>query len=149
MRHQDLQHFPCIQMKLKLQKKDNDGGKPRTLNIRLEKINSKRNTSRAFAPRFPKVKMHVILSTLYQKTWPFPALLADKKRSMVVDSWQYLHLWTICFKKSFFHRPLSYPHGAPIWDNYFPGEETLDISLLVPWCSSHIVWLVLGLDDES
>lgn len=54
--YQDLQHFPCIQMKLKLQKKDNDGGKPRTLNIRLEKINSKRNTSRAFAPRFPKIK---------------------------------------------------------------------------------------------
>ncbi|KAF2598132.1 hypothetical protein F2Q68_00012454 [Brassica cretica] len=50
---QDLQRFPRIQMNVRLQRKDHDG--PSTLEIRLEKI-SKRNTSRALAPRFPKVK---------------------------------------------------------------------------------------------
>ncbi|CDY47018.1 BnaC02g42030D [Brassica napus] len=50
---QDLQRFPRIQMNVRLQRKDPDG--PSTLEIRLEKI-SKRNTSRALAPRFPKVK---------------------------------------------------------------------------------------------
>uniref|UniRef100_A0A1J3K0M4 RNA helicase n=1 Tax=Noccaea caerulescens TaxID=107243 RepID=A0A1J3K0M4_NOCCA len=53
---QDLQRFPRIQMNVRLQKKDSDGNKkPSTLEIRLEKI-SKRNSSRALAPRFPKVK---------------------------------------------------------------------------------------------
>ncbi|KAL5749048.1 hypothetical protein ACOSQ2_026345 [Xanthoceras sorbifolium] len=54
--YQDLQHFPRIQVKLKLQRRDTDGGKSFRLNIRLEKTNSRRNTSRAFAPRFPKIK---------------------------------------------------------------------------------------------
>nr|XP_010936311.1 DExH-box ATP-dependent RNA helicase DExH14 isoform X2 [Elaeis guineensis] len=52
--YQDLQHFPRVQVKLKLQVED--GKKPPSLNIRLEKTNSKRLTSRAFAPRFPKIK---------------------------------------------------------------------------------------------
>jgi activating signal cointegrator complex subunit 3 len=43
-------------MNVRLQKKDSDGKKkPSTLEIRLEKT-SKRNSSRALAPRFPKVK---------------------------------------------------------------------------------------------
>lgn len=54
--YQDFQIFPRVQVKLKLQRRDIDGGKASTLNIRLEKINSKWNTSRAFTPRFPKVK---------------------------------------------------------------------------------------------
>ncbi|XP_062168571.1 DExH-box ATP-dependent RNA helicase DExH14 [Alnus glutinosa] len=54
--YQDLQIFPRVQVKLKLQRRDIDGGKASTLNIRLEKINSKWSTTRAFAPRFPKVK---------------------------------------------------------------------------------------------
>jgi len=54
--YQDLQNFPRVQVRLKLQRRDIDGGKASTLNIRLEKVNSKWNTSRAFAPRFPKVK---------------------------------------------------------------------------------------------
>ncbi|XP_065878645.1 DExH-box ATP-dependent RNA helicase DExH14 isoform X2 [Euphorbia lathyris] len=54
--YQDLQHFPCITMKLKIQKKDTGGAKSRVLNIKLEKTNSRQSTSRAFVPRFPKVK---------------------------------------------------------------------------------------------
>ncbi|XP_010546203.1 PREDICTED: DExH-box ATP-dependent RNA helicase DExH14 [Tarenaya hassleriana] len=52
---QDLQHFPRIQMKVRLQKKGAGSEKPSSLEIKLEKT-SKRNNSRAFAPRFPKVK---------------------------------------------------------------------------------------------
>lgn len=52
---QDLQHFPRVQVKLKVQKSDTDGG-TFSLNIKLAKMNSNRKTSRAFAPRFPKVK---------------------------------------------------------------------------------------------
>jgi len=52
---QDLQHFPHIKMKLKVQKRDIDGERSDILNIRLEKINSRRHSSRAFVPRFPKV----------------------------------------------------------------------------------------------
>ncbi|KAG6687042.1 hypothetical protein I3842_11G050800 [Carya illinoinensis] len=54
--YQDLLHFPRVQVRLKLQRKGNDDAKASTLNIKLEKINSKRNASRAFTPRFPKVK---------------------------------------------------------------------------------------------
>ncbi|KAG6635576.1 hypothetical protein CIPAW_11G052300 [Carya illinoinensis] len=54
--YQDLLHFPRVQVRLKLQRKGNDDVKASTLNIKLEKINSKRNASRAFTPRFPKVK---------------------------------------------------------------------------------------------
>lgn len=52
---QDLQHFPHIKVKLKIQRRDTDGEKSDILNIRLEKINSRRHSSRAFVPRFPKV----------------------------------------------------------------------------------------------
>ncbi|KAJ7978726.1 DExH-box ATP-dependent RNA helicase [Quillaja saponaria] len=54
--YQDLQQFPRVQMKLKLERRDTDGEKSPILYIRLEKTNSKQHTSRAFAPRFPKVK---------------------------------------------------------------------------------------------
>ncbi|KAI8543195.1 hypothetical protein RHMOL_Rhmol08G0198900 [Rhododendron molle] len=54
--YQDLDHFPRVQVRLKLQKKNPDDGKAMTLNIRLEKMNSHRKTSRAFTPRFPKLK---------------------------------------------------------------------------------------------
>ncbi|XP_010258071.1 PREDICTED: DExH-box ATP-dependent RNA helicase DExH14 isoform X2 [Nelumbo nucifera] len=54
--YQDLQHFPHVIVKLKLQRRDPEGMKASILNIKLEKINSQRKTSRAFTPRFPKVK---------------------------------------------------------------------------------------------
>ncbi|KAH7850882.1 hypothetical protein Vadar_004154 [Vaccinium darrowii] len=54
--YQDLDHFPLVQVRLKLQKKNPDDGKAISLNIRLEKMNSHRRTSRAFTPRFPKLK---------------------------------------------------------------------------------------------
>ncbi|KAJ4838086.1 DExH-box ATP-dependent RNA helicase DExH14 [Turnera subulata] len=54
--YQDLQHFPCIQMKLKLQKKNTDGRNSLSVNIKLEKTNYWQNRSRAFVPRFPKLK---------------------------------------------------------------------------------------------
>ncbi|KAJ4847141.1 DExH-box ATP-dependent RNA helicase DExH14 [Turnera subulata] len=54
--YQDLQHFPCIQMKLKLQKKNTDGRNSLSVNIKLEKTNYRQNRSRAFVPRFPKLK---------------------------------------------------------------------------------------------
>lgn len=53
---QDLQNFPCIRMKLKVEKKDIDGRKYLALKIKLEKTNRKQNRSRAFTPRFPKLK---------------------------------------------------------------------------------------------
>nr|KAJ0203753.1 hypothetical protein LSAT_V11C500237010 [Lactuca sativa] len=50
---QDLQHFPRIQVKLKIQGRDVGA----SLNIRLERSNSnRRKSSRAFTPRFPKLK---------------------------------------------------------------------------------------------
>ncbi|KAE8716022.1 hypothetical protein F3Y22_tig00110156pilonHSYRG00221 [Hibiscus syriacus] len=54
--YQDLQHFPCIQIKLKLLKKVTETERSLQLNIRLEKTNLRRNISRAFTPRFPKIK---------------------------------------------------------------------------------------------
>lgn len=54
--HQDLQRFPRIQVKLRLQRRDIDGENSLTLNIRMDKMNSWKNTSRAFALRFPKIK---------------------------------------------------------------------------------------------
>ncbi|GAB2270112.1 activating signal cointegrator 1 complex subunit [Dionaea muscipula] len=50
---QDLHRFPHIRVKLKIQRKDD--GTP-TLSVRLEDLNKRRKTSRAFAPHFPKVK---------------------------------------------------------------------------------------------
>lgn len=54
--YQDLQHFPRVQVRLRLEKRDTDDGRFPSINIRLEKKNSQRKTSRAFVPRFPKVK---------------------------------------------------------------------------------------------
>nr|CAD1837931.1 unnamed protein product [Ananas comosus var. bracteatus] len=54
--NQDLQHFPRIRLKVKLQNRDIAGSKSQVLNIKLEKIKYGRSTSRAFAPRFPKIK---------------------------------------------------------------------------------------------
>ncbi|KAJ6868687.1 DExH-box ATP-dependent RNA helicase DExH14 isoform X2, partial [Populus alba x Populus x berolinensis] len=54
--YQDLQNFPCIRMKLRVEKKDIDGRKSLYLKIKLEKTNRKQNRSRAFTPRFPKLK---------------------------------------------------------------------------------------------
>ncbi|GAB4846226.1 activating signal cointegrator 1 complex subunit [Ancistrocladus abbreviatus] len=56
MLYQDLQHFPHIWMKLKLQRKDKDGRASFTLNVRIENGNTRRRSSRAFVPKFPKVK---------------------------------------------------------------------------------------------
>ncbi|EXC06423.1 hypothetical protein L484_004708 [Morus notabilis] len=53
---QDLQYFPHVQVKLRLNRRGVNGGKSPSLNIKLEKKNSRRKSSRAFAPRFPKVK---------------------------------------------------------------------------------------------
>ncbi|KAJ1402777.1 Winged helix DNA-binding domain superfamily [Sesbania bispinosa] len=54
--YQDLQHFPHVKMKLKLQRRETDGEQSHTVHIRLEKTNSRRHSSRAFVPRFPKIK---------------------------------------------------------------------------------------------
>ncbi|KAL6995089.1 activating signal cointegrator 1 complex subunit, partial [Sarracenia purpurea var. burkii] len=54
--YQDLEHFPRVQVRLTLQKRNPNTGKAIVLNIRLEKTNSGRKTSRAFVPRFPKLK---------------------------------------------------------------------------------------------
>ncbi|KAF5933941.1 hypothetical protein HYC85_030112 [Camellia sinensis] len=54
--YQDLEQFPRVQVRLKLQKRNPDAGKAFNLNITLEKTNSRRKQSRAFTPRFPKLK---------------------------------------------------------------------------------------------
>ncbi|KAM6593870.1 DExH-box ATP-dependent RNA helicase DExH14 [Cannabis sativa] len=53
---QDLQYFPNLQVKLRIQQRKTGSASSPSLNIRLEKRNSRRKGSRAFAPRFPKVK---------------------------------------------------------------------------------------------
>ncbi|KAI3463912.1 hypothetical protein Pfo_020575 [Paulownia fortunei] len=53
---EELQHFPRIQARLKVQKRIAHDNPCVSLNIRLEKTNRHKKTSRAFAPRFPKVK---------------------------------------------------------------------------------------------
>ncbi|KMS97778.1 hypothetical protein BVRB_5g123420 [Beta vulgaris subsp. vulgaris] len=54
--YQDLQRFPRIRIKLRLKNRDERPGSSCSLNVRLENVNAKRKTPRAFAPRFPKVK---------------------------------------------------------------------------------------------
>ncbi|XP_055829264.1 DExH-box ATP-dependent RNA helicase DExH14 [Solanum dulcamara] len=54
--YQDMRHFPRIQVRIKIQKKESNGGKIFTLNIRLEDANTQRRTAKAFIPRYPKVK---------------------------------------------------------------------------------------------
>ncbi|XP_021733961.1 DExH-box ATP-dependent RNA helicase DExH14-like isoform X1 [Chenopodium quinoa] len=53
--YEDLQRFPRIHVKLRLKKK-NERASSSSLNVRLENVNAKRKTPRAFTPRFPKVK---------------------------------------------------------------------------------------------
>nr|GMD35809.1 chaperone protein ClpB1 [Ipomoea batatas] len=52
--HQDLQHFPRVQVRLRIQRRDSGDNRSHTLNIRLENINTSRRTSKAFTPRYPK-----------------------------------------------------------------------------------------------
>nr|GMD32590.1 DExH-box ATP-dependent RNA helicase DExH14 [Ipomoea batatas] len=54
--HQDLQHFPRVQVRLRIQRRDSGDNRSHTLNIRLENINTSRRTSKAFTPRYPKIK---------------------------------------------------------------------------------------------
>ncbi|KAL7153162.1 hypothetical protein ABFS83_04G147200 [Erythranthe nasuta] len=54
--NEELQHFPRIQARLRVQKQTVQDNPRLSLNIRLEKTNRHRKTSRAFTPRFPKVK---------------------------------------------------------------------------------------------
>ncbi|XP_011087302.1 DExH-box ATP-dependent RNA helicase DExH14 [Sesamum indicum] len=54
--HEELQHFPRIQTRIKVQKRTAGDNPSVSLNIRLEKANRHKKTSRAFTPRFPKVK---------------------------------------------------------------------------------------------
>lgn len=53
---QDLQRFPTIHVQLKVQLRNSGSGEGLRLNVRLKKSNSDPRNSRAFAPRFPKVK---------------------------------------------------------------------------------------------
>ncbi|KAI3955130.1 hypothetical protein MKX01_034159 [Papaver californicum] len=54
--YQDLQPFPCIHLRLRLQERDRrEGSRSRFLNIKMDKTNYKHKT-RAFTPRFPKLK---------------------------------------------------------------------------------------------
>ncbi|KAK4477790.1 hypothetical protein RD792_017052 [Penstemon davidsonii] len=54
--HEELQHFPRIQARLRIQRKNAGDDHKVSLNIRLEKTNRRRKSSKAFTPRFPKVK---------------------------------------------------------------------------------------------
>ncbi|KAJ8643830.1 hypothetical protein MRB53_005578 [Persea americana] len=54
--HEDLQNFPCIQVKLNVKRREIGGTNSTVVNVMLEKVNSRSKTSRAFTPRFPKVK---------------------------------------------------------------------------------------------
>ncbi|KAH6758463.1 U5 small nuclear ribonucleoprotein helicase [Perilla frutescens var. frutescens] len=54
--HEELQHFPHIQARLRVQKRSTADNPCVNLNVRLEKTNRHKKTARAFTPRFPKVK---------------------------------------------------------------------------------------------
>lgn len=54
--YQELQRFPHIQIKVRLQNKDNGTRSSCSLSVRLDNMNTKRKSSRAFTPRFSKVK---------------------------------------------------------------------------------------------
>ncbi|KAL8547142.1 hypothetical protein ACS0TY_006743 [Phlomoides rotata] len=53
--YEELQHFPRIQVRISVQKRTNADNPGVSLNVRLSK-NRRKKTSRAFTPRFPKVK---------------------------------------------------------------------------------------------
>ena len=67
-------------MILKLQREDANGGKSLTLNIRLERMNSKRKSSRAFVPRFPKVKVHFVVVFIIHNAIDLPLLYRSKTK---------------------------------------------------------------------
>lgn len=54
--YQDLQNFPNVQVKLKSPRREPNSVSLPSLNVRLEKTNVHNRSSRAFTPRFPKVK---------------------------------------------------------------------------------------------
>ncbi|KAH6801139.1 U5 small nuclear ribonucleoprotein helicase [Perilla frutescens var. hirtella] len=54
--HEELQHFPHIQARLRVQQRSTADNPCVNLNVRLEKTNRHKKTARAFTPRFPKVK---------------------------------------------------------------------------------------------
>lgn len=55
--YQELLNFPRIKVKVKLRKDGVQDQASRVLDIRLEKTNHNHSSSRAFVPRFPKVKI--------------------------------------------------------------------------------------------
>ncbi|XP_074372528.1 DExH-box ATP-dependent RNA helicase DExH14 isoform X2 [Apium graveolens] len=54
--YQDLQNFPSVQVKLKSPRREPNSVSLPSLNVRLERTNLRNKSSRAFTPRFPKVK---------------------------------------------------------------------------------------------
>ncbi|KAM3230160.1 hypothetical protein ACQJBY_060762 [Aegilops geniculata] len=53
--YQDLQHFPRLNVKVKLQNEDKEQSKPQMLNIRMQ-IKNTRRSPRVFSSKFPKAK---------------------------------------------------------------------------------------------
>lgn len=62
---QELAHFPRVQAKLKLERENTGRTTSPVLNVKLEKLNSKHSTTRAFAPRFPKVNAVFLFMTIF------------------------------------------------------------------------------------
>lgn len=83
--------------------RNSDSGEGLSLNIRLKKSNSDPRTSRAFAPRFPKVIYFFLLPLLITEFKMFNTLPSTGKRwSMVVNSRKLLYLRATCSEESFF-----------------------------------------------
>ncbi|KAG9140070.1 hypothetical protein Leryth_025455 [Lithospermum erythrorhizon] len=53
--YEDLQRFPLVRVQVRVQSNNSESSKAHRLNVTLEVTNSRRRTSRAFTPRFPKV----------------------------------------------------------------------------------------------
>ncbi|GAA0146069.1 DNA metabolism protein [Lithospermum erythrorhizon] len=51
-----MQRFPRVRVQVRVQSNNSESSKAHRLNVTLEVTNSRRRTSRAFTPRFPKVK---------------------------------------------------------------------------------------------
>lgn len=98
---QDLQKFPRIQVKLNVKRREIGGTNSTVVNIRLEKVNSRSKTSRAFTPRFPKVEYSSVFCT--QFNWQIVTLnnlLTGKGWSMVVDFGKCNHVRVIYTEES-------------------------------------------------
>ncbi|KAF3773263.1 DExH-box ATP-dependent RNA helicase [Nymphaea thermarum] len=54
--NKEIELFPFLQVRIKLERNVKDGSRPSILIVKLESLNSRRKTTRAFAPRFPKIK---------------------------------------------------------------------------------------------